>query len=56
MLTAWNLQTAGTQTLLRLTPAQAAKINKVFSWKQDLSPLPFLMLGKYPKGLLKCLF
>lgn len=59
MLAEWNPQTAGTKTLPRQTlagaAARAAKINKVFSWKQDLSLLPFLTLGKYPKGFTEML-
>lgn len=56
MLTEWNPQTAGTETPQRwILAGAAAQIKKVFSWKQDLSPLPFLTLGKYPKGFTKML-
>lgn len=56
MLAEWNPQMAGTEIPWRLLWAgAAAQINKEFSWKQDLSPLPFLTLGKYPKAFTEML-
>lgn len=52
MLPEWNPQMARTEIPWRLLWAgAAAQINKVFSWRQDLSPLPSLTLGRNPKAI-----
>lgn len=56
MLAEWNSEMTGTEIPWRLLRAgAAAQINKEFSWKQDLSPFPFLTLGKYSKAFTEIL-